>query len=221
MAQAGVCCAGEKPGSVQGHLELREVGFAYPQRREVAVFSKLSLAVEAGTTLALVGPSGSGKSTVVSLVQRFYDPTSGQVQPCSRDVPRMMQLSCRWPVHAHLPCACSGSPALGGMSCIPRHGLSRGLRPCISPAGVVVGGGGGMPSMTGRQLASPELDACGWGVQSPSRLPYSHLVGRADTAGWHGHQAAEPAVAEGPHGPGEPGAHPVCGHGRSEHRLRM
>lgn len=73
--------AGEKPQSVTGNLELRDVAFAYPQRLEVPVFTKLNLRVQAGTTVALVGPSGSGKSTVVSLVQRFYDPTAGQVSP--------------------------------------------------------------------------------------------------------------------------------------------
>ena len=71
--------SGEQPKSLKGHLELRDVSFAYPQRLEVAVFSHLNLTVEAGTTVALVGPSGSGKSTIVGLVQRFYDPTAGTV----------------------------------------------------------------------------------------------------------------------------------------------
>ena len=34
---------------------------------------------EVGKTTAIVGPSGSGKSTTVQLVERFYDPSSGQV----------------------------------------------------------------------------------------------------------------------------------------------
>jgi ATP-binding cassette subfamily B (MDR/TAP) protein 1 len=38
-----------------------------------------NLTIAAGTTVALVEESGSGKSTLVSLVERFYDPISGQV----------------------------------------------------------------------------------------------------------------------------------------------
>ncbi|KAB5520944.1 hypothetical protein DKX38_025263 [Salix brachista] len=51
----------------------------YPARPEVQIFSGFSLQVPSGTTTALVGQSGSGKSTVVSLVERFYDPDSGEV----------------------------------------------------------------------------------------------------------------------------------------------
>lgn len=43
------------------------------------VFSKFSLRVEPGRSLALVGQSGSGKSTVISLIERFYDVEAGQV----------------------------------------------------------------------------------------------------------------------------------------------
>ena len=74
-----MAATGGKPKSIKGDLELRDVSFAYPQRPDVTVFAKLNLKVAAGTTVALVGPSGSGKSTVVGLIQRFYDPTSGQV----------------------------------------------------------------------------------------------------------------------------------------------
>lgn len=66
---------------MSGRLELQKVSFAYPQRLEAPVFTNLSLSVEPGTTVALVGPSGSGKSSIVSLIQRFYSPTGGQVPP--------------------------------------------------------------------------------------------------------------------------------------------
>jgi len=46
---------------------------------QIQVLDGLNLTIEAGTTVALVGRSGCGKSTVVSLIQRFYDPTSGVV----------------------------------------------------------------------------------------------------------------------------------------------
>jgi len=44
------------------------------------ILNGLSLTVKSGQTVALVGESGCGKSTVVKLLQRFYDPSSGQVR---------------------------------------------------------------------------------------------------------------------------------------------
>lgn len=64
---------------VSGSLELRDITFAYPARPSVAVFRQFTLAVAAGSSVALVGPSGSGKSTVIALLQRFYDPQAGEV----------------------------------------------------------------------------------------------------------------------------------------------
>lgn len=43
------------------------------------VLDGLDLRVEPGQTVALVGPSGCGKSTVVSLLERFYEPTGGDL----------------------------------------------------------------------------------------------------------------------------------------------
>ncbi|CAK9182622.1 unnamed protein product [Ilex paraguariensis] len=63
--------------SVTGQVELKNVGFSYPSRPEIQVLQNFSFSVPAGKTIALVGSSGSGKSTVVSLIERFYDPNSG------------------------------------------------------------------------------------------------------------------------------------------------
>ncbi|KAK2982276.1 hypothetical protein RJ640_020828 [Escallonia rubra] len=63
---------------VDGKVEFCEVHFSYPSRPNT-VFEDLSFSVGAGKTFAVVGPSGSGKSTIISLVQRFYDPSSGKV----------------------------------------------------------------------------------------------------------------------------------------------
>lgn len=70
---------GVELGSVTGHVEMRNVDFSYPSRPEVRILNSFSLSVPAGKTIALVGSSGSGKSTVVSLIERFYDPTSGNL----------------------------------------------------------------------------------------------------------------------------------------------
>jgi ATP-binding cassette subfamily B protein len=69
-----------------GRMELRAVSFHYPTRPDQAALDKFSLAIPAGKSLALVGPSGAGKSTVFELLQRFYDPQSGEVLLDGRDI---------------------------------------------------------------------------------------------------------------------------------------
>ncbi|XP_031126995.1 ABC transporter B family member 1-like [Ipomoea triloba] len=79
--------------SVTGQLELKNVDFSYPSRPDIQILNNFSLTVPAGKTIALVGSSGSGKSTVVSLIERFYDPTSGQVLLDGHDI---KTLKLRW-----------------------------------------------------------------------------------------------------------------------------
>ncbi|RZB72515.1 ABC transporter B family member 1 isoform B [Glycine soja] len=74
------------PDSLRGEVELKHVDFSYPTRPDMSVFRNLSLRARAGKTLALVGPSGCGKSSVIALIQRFYDPTSGQVMIDGKDI---------------------------------------------------------------------------------------------------------------------------------------
>jgi len=62
-----------------GCIEFRDVTFAYPRAPRHKIFDRFSLIIDPGQVCALVGPSGSGKSTTVSLVERFYDPTSGEI----------------------------------------------------------------------------------------------------------------------------------------------
>jgi len=72
--------SGDSAGSIRGHVSLKQIQFAYPQRKDVQVLKGLNIEAQPGHTLALVGPSGCGKSTVVSLLERFYEPLSGAVQ---------------------------------------------------------------------------------------------------------------------------------------------
>ncbi len=67
---------GLQPSRVEGAIEFVDVSFAY---RERMVLRNLSFTARPGETIALVGPSGSGKTTLVSLIARFYEPTSGSI----------------------------------------------------------------------------------------------------------------------------------------------
>jgi subfamily B ATP-binding cassette protein MsbA len=65
-------------GRARGDVEFRGVEFTYDIDKG-RVLHNVNLRVAAGTTVAIVGRSGSGKSTLVSLLPRFYDPSSGAV----------------------------------------------------------------------------------------------------------------------------------------------
>ncbi|KAJ8768722.1 hypothetical protein K2173_023626 [Erythroxylum novogranatense] len=65
---------------IRGEIDFEHVNFAYPSRPDCTVLKDLTLKVEAGKTVALVGASGSGKSTAIALVQRFYDVEGGTVK---------------------------------------------------------------------------------------------------------------------------------------------
>ncbi len=64
------------PVRIRG-IELVNVGFAYDAQNPV--LRDINLKVAADETIAIVGPTGGGKSTLVSIICRFYEPTSGQV----------------------------------------------------------------------------------------------------------------------------------------------
>ena len=68
---------------VCGEIKFCGVHFAYPSRQDETILQGFSLSIPAGKVVALVGSSGCGKSTVISLLQRFYDPTSGRLLPSS------------------------------------------------------------------------------------------------------------------------------------------
>ena len=70
---------GQTLPEVKGHVEFRDVRFAYPTRPDVPVLQGLNLELRPGEIVAVVGPSGAGKSTLASLLSRFYDPQGGAV----------------------------------------------------------------------------------------------------------------------------------------------
>ncbi|GIZ49099.1 hypothetical protein CKM354_001213800 [Cercospora kikuchii] len=59
--------------------ELEDIQFAYPLAPEHLVLKGVSLSIHPGQFVAFVGASGCGKSTMISLIERFYDPTSGRI----------------------------------------------------------------------------------------------------------------------------------------------
>ncbi|KAI3946857.1 hypothetical protein MKW98_003420 [Papaver atlanticum] len=78
---------------VEGRIEFKHVSFKYPIRPDVQIFRDICLSIHAGKTVALVGESESGKSTVISLLQRFYDPDSGQI---TLDGVEIQKFQVRW-----------------------------------------------------------------------------------------------------------------------------
>jgi ATP-binding cassette subfamily B protein len=100
----------------KGRVELDDVSFRYPAAVEVSVASlegegdsdavlddragvpvlrSISVAIEPGTMVALVGPSGAGKTTFASLIPRLYDVTSGAIRVDGQDVRDLTQDSLR------------------------------------------------------------------------------------------------------------------------------
>ncbi|HUV07085.1 MAG TPA: ABC transporter ATP-binding protein [Spirochaetia bacterium] len=78
---------------ILGRVELRNVSHAY--KEGVSVLQDISLTVEPGQTVALVGKTGAGKTTVANLVARFYDASAGAVLVDGTDVRRINQRSLR------------------------------------------------------------------------------------------------------------------------------
>jgi len=68
----------------KGKLEFDSVSFGYSP--DHPILKDLSFQIEPGKVAAIVGPSGAGKSTILSLIPRFYDPTSGHVKIDGTDV---------------------------------------------------------------------------------------------------------------------------------------
>ena len=77
--------------NVAGAIEYRDVTFAYPGRSPV--YDNLTLSVEPGESIGIVGSTGAGKTTMMSLMMRLHDPASGEVRLDGHDV-RSLTLNC-------------------------------------------------------------------------------------------------------------------------------
>lgn len=76
------------PEPPEGRVALSDVTFTYPSRPDMPALKDVSLTVEPGETVALVGPSGAGKTTVFQLLLRFYDPDTGSIALDGVDIAR-------------------------------------------------------------------------------------------------------------------------------------
>ncbi|HEV7979758.1 ABC transporter ATP-binding protein [Amycolatopsis sp.] len=76
-----------RPEQVRGRVEFQDVSFRYSP--DVPLIENLSLTVEPGQTVAIVGPTGAGKTTLVNLLMRFYEINSGTIRLDGVDVATM------------------------------------------------------------------------------------------------------------------------------------
>lgn len=75
-------------------VEIQNVTLSYPSRPGRMALDNISLAIQHGEFVGFVGQSGGGKSSVISLMDRFYDPTSGRILMNGTDIRKV-------PVMAH------------------------------------------------------------------------------------------------------------------------
>lgn len=63
--------------TIQGAIRFQKVSFAYPKGKKV--LDQISLDVQAGKKIAIVGPTGAGKTTMIYLLAKFYEPDEGEI----------------------------------------------------------------------------------------------------------------------------------------------
>ncbi|MFI8513800.1 ABC transporter ATP-binding protein [Streptomyces sp. NPDC085460] len=83
----------EKPRDVKGKVALEHVSFRY--EADKPLIEDLSLTVEPGQTVAIVGPTGAGKTTLVNLLMRFYEVTGGRITLDGTDIASMSRAELR------------------------------------------------------------------------------------------------------------------------------
>lgn len=77
----------ERPEELRGQVTLDKVAFRYEPDKPL--IENLSLTVEPGQTVAIVGPTGAGKTTLVNLLMRFYEVTGGEIALDGVDIAKM------------------------------------------------------------------------------------------------------------------------------------
>lgn len=77
----------ERPEQLRGQVTLDKVAFRYEPDKPL--IENLSLTVEPGHTVAIVGPTGAGKTTLVNLLMRFYEVTGGEIALDGVDIAKM------------------------------------------------------------------------------------------------------------------------------------
>ncbi|MFF5334310.1 ABC transporter ATP-binding protein [Streptomyces sp. NPDC013181] len=85
--------AAEHPGILRGSVALEHVAFRYDPDKPL--IEDLSLNVEPGHTVAIVGPTGAGKTTLVNLLMRFYEVTGGRITLDGVDIAKMSRADLR------------------------------------------------------------------------------------------------------------------------------
>lgn len=88
---------GETPDTFNGEIEFKNVSFRYPSRQDM-VLKNVSFKIPKGKTCALVGKSGSGKSTCIQLLERYYEPTEGEILIDGKNI---KEINPRW-IHQNL-----------------------------------------------------------------------------------------------------------------------
>jgi len=80
--------------NVKGNMKFENVSFSYKED-ESKVLNNISINIEAGRTVALVGPSGGGKTTICHLIPRFYDVDKGTISIDGHDIRNINLISLR------------------------------------------------------------------------------------------------------------------------------
>lgn len=104
----------------EGRLELHDCGFYFPDSENSWIFRHVTLTVQPGETLALVGATGVGKSVLAALIPRLYDVTEGRILIDGNDI-RDLSL----PVLRHTVATAFEDPILFSMSVLENLTLGR------------------------------------------------------------------------------------------------